>query len=251
MTAVEHLQCHTFHCRKGEVKNTFSYSIDYVLVNVTATMEKPLLFSRNWANVMSLRDCDHGGAPRRGSGLTWVREVLQQFDLSLDGDIILLAQPRMFGHVFNPVSFWFCYTTSNALCVVIAEVSNTFGDRHSYICHHSDLRPIEPRDNLKAKKIFHVSPFQPITGDYTFQFDIGVDDIDIRIDYSTPNGGVLATLRGVRAPMTNRSILAAFLRRPFGSRRVLALIHWQAFKLWCKGARYNERPAPPSREVSR
>lgn len=251
MTAVEHLQGHTFHGRKGAVKNAFRYSIDYVLVNVTAPVHKPLLFSRNRANLMSLRDCDHGGAPRQGTGLTWVRDVLQQFDVQLDGDIILLAQPRVLGHVFNPVSFWLCYTASNALCVVIAEVSNTFGDRHSYICHHPDLRPIGPRDRLKAKKIFHVSPFQPMTGDYTFQFKIGADNIDIQIDYTTQNGGVLATLVGARTPMTNRSILAAFLRRPFGSRRVLALIHWQALKLWWKGARFNVRPPPPSCKVSR
>ena len=250
MTVVEHLQGHTFHGRKGAVKNAFRYSIDYVLVNLTTPMEKPLLFSRNRANLMSLRDCDHGGAPRQGSGLNWVQEVLQQFDFSLDGDIILLAQPRVLGHVFNPVSFWLCYTASNALFVVIAEVSNTFGDRHSYICHHPDMRPITPRDSLKAKKLFHVSPFQPMTGDYTFQFDIGADNIDIRIDYSTLKGGVLATLSGARTPMTNRSILAALLRRPLGSRRVLALIHWQALKLWWKGARFHVRPAPPNRKVS-
>ena len=73
MTVVEHLQGHTFHGRKGAVKNAFRYSIDYVLVNVTAPVHKPLLFSRNRANLMSLHDCDHGGAPRQGTGLTWVR----------------------------------------------------------------------------------------------------------------------------------------------------------------------------------
>ncbi len=62
---------------------------------------------------------------------------------------------------------------------------------------------------------------------------------------------MLATLTGPRRPLTNGAILRACIRRPFGSRRVLALIHWQALKLWWKGARYRNRPAPPGDEVSR
>ena len=157
----------------------------------------------------------------------------------------------MLGHVFNPVSFWLCHNKADQLCAVIAEVSNTFGDRHSYLCHHPDLRPITTKEKINAEKVFHVSPFQPLTGAYTFQFDITADAIDIEIDYTTPSGGVVATLSAERRLMTNRSILGALVRRPFGSRRVLALIHWQALKLWWKGARFNVRPEPPDTEVSR
>ncbi|MBT3932082.1 MAG: DUF1365 family protein, partial [Rhodospirillaceae bacterium] len=70
--------------------------------------------------------------------------------IPLKGKILLLAQPRIFGHVFNPVSFWLCHDDDDALCAVIAEVSNTFGDRHSYLCNHPDLRPITPTDRLLA-----------------------------------------------------------------------------------------------------
>ena len=251
MNTVEHLQGHTFHGRKGAVKNAFRYSIDYVIVNMSALQKKPTLFSLNRPNLMALSDRDHGGPPRAGSGLSWAQKILQEFGLSLEGDVLLLAQPRVLGHVFNPVSFWLCYSASAKLCAVIAEVSNTFGDRHSYICYHPDHRPITRRDTMKAEKIFHVSPFQPMTGDYAFQFDIRPDKIDIRIDYNNKDGGVLATLSGDRTPMSNRSVLRALFRRPFGSRRVLALIHWQALKLWWKGASLNIRPTPPRSEVSR
>ena len=251
MIPVEHLQGHTWHGRKGAIKNAFRYSIDYALVNLTASSSAPLLFSRNRPNLMSLRDCDHGGAPRVGRGLAWAQGVLQTHDLVLEGDICLLAQPRVLGHVFNPVSFWLCHNKADQLCAVIAEVSNTFGDRHSYLCHHPDLRPITTKEKINAEKVFHVSPFQPLTGAYTFQFDITADAIDIEIDYTTPSGGVVATLSAERRLMTNRSILGALVRRPFGSRRVLALIHWQALKLWWKGARFNVRPEPPDTEVSR
>ena len=250
MTPVEHLQGYTWHGRKGAIKNAFQYSIDYALINLSASVSGPILFSHNSPNLMSLRDRDHGGAPRAGRGLLWAQQVLQSHNLGLEGDIFLLAQPRVLGHVFNPVSFWLCHDKSAQLCAVIAEVSNTFGDRHSYLCCHPDLRPITAQETINAEKIFHVSPFQPLTGAYTFRFDITAEAIDIKIDYTTPSGGVIATLRAAREPMTNRSILGALRRRPFGSRRVLALIHWQALKLWWKGARFHVRPEPPNTEVS-
>ncbi|MEO5620490.1 MAG: DUF1365 family protein, partial [Cypionkella sp.] len=75
--------------------------------------------------------------------------------------------------------------------------------------------------------------------------------IGIWIEYQHPGGSLMATLTGRRQRLSNRGILAACLRRPFGSRRVLALIHWQALKLWWKGARFRARPVPPVEEVSR
>jgi uncharacterized protein len=162
-----------------------------------------------------------------------------------------MAQPRVLGHVFNPVSFWLCEGADGSLRAVIAEVTNTFGDRHSYLCAHDDLRPITREDTLGARKLFHVSPFQQIAGGYEFRFDIRPDRVGIWIDYRAGNGGLIATLTGPRKPLTNAAILRACLRRPFGSRRVLGLIHWQALKLWWKGARYNPRPTPPVDEVTR
>ncbi len=167
------------------------------------------------------------------------------------GRIALLAQPRVMGHVFNPVSFWLCWDAAGGLRVVIAEVSNTFGDRHSYLCHRDDRGVIGPSDILTAQKVFHVSPFQPVAGGYTFRFDICADRIGIWIDHTNAEGGIYATLTGPRRPLTNGAILWACLRRPFGSRRVLALIHWQAVKLAIKGARFRRRPLPPVDEVSR
>ena len=182
--------------------------------------------------------------------MAWVNDVLRAHGVELEGDILLLAQPRVLGHVFNPVSFWLCNNATGDICAVISEVTNTFGDRHSYLCHHDDLRPILPTDTLSAQKIFHVSPFQPIEGNYVFRFDIRPDKIGIWIDLQIPGGGVMANLIGPRRPLRTVDILRALLRRPFGSRRVLGLIHWQAFKLWRKGAKYRKRPSPPETEVS-
>ncbi|SHH24582.1 hypothetical protein SAMN05444003_2537 [Cognatiyoonia sediminum] len=250
MNAVEHISGETYHGRRGAVKNAFRYSIDYVLLDAEALVKAPTLFARNKASLMSLQDSDHGGPPKEGKGAQWVRDVLSAHGIHLDGRIELLAQPRVLGHVFNPVSFWLCYD-GYALKAVIAEVTNTFGDRHSYLCAHDDLREITKDETLQAQKLMHVSPFQPIEGGYTFRFDIKATDILIHIDYSRGNGGLVATLKGPRKPLTNRSILEAVVRRPFGSRRVLTLIHWQALKLWFKGATFRSQPVAPSEEVSR
>ena len=253
MQAVEHIPGETFHGRKGAVENAFTYSIDYVLLAPEETQAQPRLFSRNRTNLTALWDHDHGGPSGQGRGAAWAREVLAEHGLEQEtsGRLLLLAQPKVLGHVFNPVSFWLAHDGDGALRAVIAEVTNTFRERHSYLCTRLDLAPIDRRDTLTASKIFYVSPFQKIEGGYQFRFDIRPDAINIVIDYTAGNGGVIATLKGARRPLTDGGILRACLRRPFGSRRVLGLIHWQALKLWGKGARYRVRPKPPIDEVSR
>ncbi len=247
MRGVQHLRGQTFHGRKGGLENQFRYGVDYVLLDPT-DVQAPRLFSHNGANLTSVQDRDHGGATKQGRGVSWAQEVLAAHDLPV-GKILLLTQARVLGHVFNPVSFWLCHNAAGNLCVVIAEVSNTFGERHSYLCHRDDRAPLTRDDTVSATKIFHVSPFQPVAGGYQFRFDIRPDKIGIWIDYSAGAGGLIATLTGNLHPLTPRRILGMALR--FGSRRVVALIFWQALKLRFKGAKYNPLPAPPADEVSR
>ncbi|WGW04164.1 DUF1365 domain-containing protein [Tropicibacter oceani] len=249
-TTVTHIAGHTYHGRKGEVENSFRYSVDYVLLDAEAPLRAPGLFSRNRANLCSVQDRDHGGAPKQGRGAAWAREVLAQHQIRADGPLLLLTQPRLLGHVFNPVSFWLAHDDQQQMVAVIAEVTNTFGDRHSYLCALPGGAPITRHDRITASKVFHVSPFQPIAGGYEFRFDITKDRIGIWIDLTHGDGGVIASLCGERKPLTNRAILWALVRRPFGARRVLGLIHWQALKLWAKGAGYRNRPAPPDHSVS-
>ena len=95
-----------------------------------------------------------------------------------------------------------------------------------------------------------MSPFQPIEGQYEFRFDIRKDKIAIWIDLNYMNGGIKTNLIGNRSKLTNLGIIRSVMSRPLGSRRVLGLIHWQALKLWFKGARYRTRPEPPEVDVS-
>ncbi|MEO8531678.1 MAG: DUF1365 domain-containing protein, partial [Deltaproteobacteria bacterium] len=189
----------------------------------------------------------------QGEGAIWARGVLADNGLAdvTGGKLELLAQPRQFGHVFNPVSFWLCHDKSGDLRAVIAEVTNTYGDRHSYLCARDDHGRITAKDHIEAAKLMHVSPFQPVAGRYQFRFDLSAKAINIRIAY-TPEAGhsMLATLTGKREPLTNRAILWSCLRRPFGARRALALIHWQALKLWKKGAPFRRRPTYDGKGLS-
>ncbi|ANB33007.1 DUF1365 domain-containing protein [Rhodovulum sulfidophilum] len=254
MTAVvEHIRGKTFHQRRGRVAHKLAHTVDYVLFDAEAQeLKAPGWFGRVPGKPMAVLDSDHGGPKGQGRGAAWVREVLKARDLfAIRGKIELMTLPRVLGHEFNPVSFWLCHDTEDQLRAVIAEVNNTFGDRHCYLCCHPDQRPIEPSDILTATKILHVSPFLPIAGGYRFRFDIRPDKVGIWIDYSADaEEGLYATLTGPRRPLSRWSMLKSALRRPFGSRRVLVLIHWHALVLFLKGAKYRARPEPPAEELS-
>lgn len=240
----------TTHTRRGAVRHMFRYEVDYVLIDLDSSTDQTRLFSRNRFNLVSVHDRDHGGPLKSGQGANWAREVFSQNGL-VDPSIriLLLTQPRMWGYVFNPVSFWLAFS-EDSLVAVIAEVSTPFGDRHSYLCHQAKFAPITKDTKIRKPKYLHVSPFQRVEGSYDFRFDIQVDHINIEIVYRNGLEGVAATLSGSRAPMTDAALLRASFRRPLGAMRTTALIHWQALRLKLKGAHYRTRPTPPSSEVS-
>lgn len=245
----EHISGYTTHARRGSIKHTFRYNVDYVLLDPSAPATLAL-FSRNRFNLAQVDDRDHGGPPREGRGLKWAQDTFQAAGLACnDMEILLLTQPKIMGYIFNPVSFWLAYEGTE-LRAVIAEVTNTFGDRHSYLCANTDFAPITAAHKICATKIFHVSPFQDVAGEYQFTFDITTQHISIRIAYKNGTQGVIATLIGDRSPLTNISLIKAVLYRPIGALRTITLIYWQALQLKFKGAAYRPRPKPPEQEVS-
>lgn len=241
----------TYHRRLSAPSNAFDYGVDYLLVDLDDPPGLGLL-STDGLNLFAIFRRDHGGVRHRGRGTAWVREVLRREGWPEEADcrIRLLTQPRFLGFWFCPVSFWLVWSGDD-LRAVIAEVNNTFGDRHSYLCAHPGFAPIAPTDSLDARKVFHVSPFQDVAGVYRFRFEIGGDAVSIHIRHRMEGGGFVATLSGPRRPVTNTALLGSALRRPLGALRVLGLIHWQALRLALKGARYRQRPMPPAHQVSR
>jgi hypothetical protein len=228
----------------------FRHAVDYVLIDPEA-IDGPWLFSRNRWNLASVRDRNHGGPRGAGRGVAWARDILAARGLTASGydRILLLTQPGFMGYVFNPVSFWLV-ARDDALIAVIAEVNNTFGDRHNYFCARPGFAPIRPADRIEAAKVFHVSPFQDVAGTYRFAFDIGAERVSILIGYRNGGEVLFATLAGRRRALTNRSILAACLRCPAGALRTIALIHWQASRLFLKRTLFRPRPEPPTQEVT-
>ena len=241
------------HRRHRPVGNEFRYRTCHVLLDLDELQEldrRVVGFGHNRAAVTSLHDVDHLGPARLPLREKLARWLASQ-DVALpDGPVRLLTGLRVLGYGFNPVSWWFCHHADGRLALVVAEVTNTFGDSYSYLLDDLDVRA-DGTVRARARKVFHVSPFQPIEGGYSFRFDITPERVGIWIEYGRGNGGLIATMTGRRRVLNNRAILWSLLRRPLGSRRVLALIHWQALKLWWRGARYRPRPEPPLDEVTR
>jgi len=240
---LEHVHASTYHARRGALKNAFTYGVDYVLTDFGPA--KPALISRNRFNLWSIWDRRHGGERDRGAGKVWFAELLIARGFPVErAELVLLTQPSFLWFHFNPVSFWIALIDGEP-CAFVAEVNNTFGHRHCYFCSHADFRPITVQDTMVAEKLMHVSPFQKVAGRYLFNFGFDAEDVNIRILYENGDQGVLATLVGKRRAASSGSLAWAALRRPLGSVRVVALIHWQALILFLKKAPFLKRqPAP-------
>jgi DUF1365 family protein len=239
------------HTRRAPVRNSFGYKVDYVLLD--ETLLRPgagtRLFSFGRRNLISLHPGDHGFAGE--GGVDWVRRIAAEAGLSDVAEVSLLTHPRYWGYVFNPVSFWFMTARNGDLSAVLAEVHNTFGDRHCYLCRAAGGGPIRPDSWIEAEKQFHVSPFFEIEGRYRFRFALDDQRVAVWIDYDNGNGGGLHTaLLGKRRPLSDAQLVLALLRRPLGAAKTTALIYWQALKLSLKGVRYRPRPMPPRERIS-
>jgi DUF1365 family protein len=239
------------HRRLRPVVNRFVYPVCFCLLPLSALEASAnRLFSINRFNLLSFHYADHGA--RDGSHpLAWIRSLLAQSGLHADGEIWLQCFPRMLGFVFNPVSFWFCHAADGTLVAVLAEVSNTFGQRHRYLLAHDDSRALAEGETLQAAKTFHVSPFLAVQGHYRFRFySRSVNNAPFwrlaRIEHADAAGDLLHTaLSGQAAALDAAGVLRAALRYPFMTLLIVLRIHWQALKLWCKGAPFFRQPPSP------
>ncbi|MDP2239562.1 MAG: DUF1365 domain-containing protein [Burkholderiales bacterium] len=210
------------------------------------------LFSVNRWNLFSFHDKDHGA--RDGTPLEpWIRALLAQHGLQCaDGDIYLQAFPCVLGYVFNPVSFWLCHDRDGRLRAVLSEVSNTFGEHHNYLIAHPDQRPIGAGDWLKARKVFHVSPFFDVKGHYRFRFADSEEHCCFRIDYHGDDGKLLTTaLSGRPAALNSRALARAVFGYPLMTLGVVLRIHYHALRLWLKRVPYFTKPFPPAEGTTR
>ena len=245
------IQARVMHARLRPTINRFSYHVPYVALGEAALSGGQAgVLSVDRANLFSVWTKDYGAEGL--TGVAFVRDVLQRWQVcEADGEVVLVTIPRMLGFVFNPVSFWLCLDKARALRAVVAEVNNTFGERHFYVCRHPDNRPIEPQDTVAAQKVFHVSPFMPVEGHYQFAFSWTDDGFGARIDLHDGEGLILTTsMAGKREPVSSWRLVTALAGNPLLMFKVLGLIHYQAVRLWAKGVRHFRKPAPPDIQVT-
>ncbi|KAF0813068.1 hypothetical protein IGB42_02468 [Andreprevotia sp. IGB-42] len=251
MSAAELIIGQVMHERLRPVRNHFVYPVFYLRVDLARLAE----LNNRWFGVdhwrpLGIRTADYG--PRDGSDLqAWMRAVLRDAGLPSDGCIQLQTFPRLFGYAFNPVSFWYCHDHEDRLRAVLAEVSNTFGERHSYLLCAGDGGQIDADSLLVCRKVFHVSPFCKVEGEYRFRFrDSGALRF-VSIDYHDADGVLLHTAIGGRsAPFTTDNLRRVLWRQPLLILGVVARIHWQAFRLWRNKVPFHSKPEPPAHALS-
>ena len=234
------------HARLKPMGHRFSYRVMSLLIDLdrldAADRTSPL-FGVNRPALYSFHESDHG--PRDGSPLrahAQARAAEQGVDLA-GGRVLLLCYPRLLGFAFNPLSVYFCHRGDGELALIIYEVRNTFGDLHSYVL------PIKPGEASPAgirqqqDKQFYVSPFIDMTMRYHFRIQPPVDTVRLRILETDRDGPVLAaTFNGRRRALTTAALLRSFVALPLVTLKVIAAIHWEAVRLWAKGARLVPRP---------
>lgn len=236
------------HKRLFPKENAFTYSIYYLALPLSKIDQAPKSFA------LSFQEEDHGH--RDGSGLEyWIRSVLKKHNPALDSiteDIMLVCMPRIFGYVFNPVSFWMCLDKKKNIRAVLCEVNNTFGETHSYLCVQPGLKPISQDDWLEADKIFHVSPFLKREGEYKFRFASKGEKLGMWIDFydAESKKQLITALTGSLSPMSKKTLRKAFWSHPLVTFKAITLIHWQALKLISKGIKHLKKPQQKDKRLS-
>ncbi len=225
--------------------NVFSLLIDLDELNIIQNKIK--VFSYNKFNIISFFDIDHG--PRDGTSIRqWILKNLK--DLGIHDNKIkikLLCYPRIFGYVFNPLSVFFIYDKNSKLISIFYEVKNTFGEQHTYLFKTSDDKTIK---NNCSKK-FHVSPFIEMECNYYFRVLKPSDKMSVIIDQSDNNGKLLyASQDGVAKELNQKNLIISYICHPLMTFKIIAAIHFEAFKLWLKGIKFVKKKFKINNNIS-
>lgn len=244
------------HARLKPRQHAFSYPTFFLMLPLRtlhaqrARGDVPVL-PHNRRGAISFHDRDHGDGS--DNALPWLDALLQREGIAdADGEVWLHCYPRVLGYTFKPVSFWYCHRGDGALRCIVVEVNNTFGERHCYLLD-------APRYGceLRARKVFHVSPFCKVEGGYRFRFmRTGAADAPertvVRIDYDDTEGPLLQTsVSGHLQPVSAHALRRALWQYPAMTLGVIARIHWHALRLWFKRVQFFRKPEPPEAFVTR
>ncbi len=222
------------HKRRGEVRHEFDNRIYQWLVDVD---DLPTM--ARWLRPFStFKASDHIGDPAQS-----IRTNLEAFcagsgiDIS-DHRIAMLANARILGHTFDPLSVFWCIAPTGALTCIVAEVHNTYGERHAYL-----IRP-DDAGQATVDKAFYVSPFFTVEGKYDLQFSLGEHHVGSSVILRQDGKQVFAaTFRGTPRPASTRRLASLLIKMPLMTHRISLLIRIHGVWLWLRRLPVVPRPA--------
>jgi uncharacterized protein len=227
------------HVREQRLRSAFRHRVYMWLVDLDALPVLPR-WLRPFAGFSA---GDHLGDPRRS-----IRQNLDAFlaghDVDLRGGrVLMLTNARVLGYVFNPISVYWCHRRDGALECVVAEVHNTYGQRHCYL-----LRT-DASGRTSTAKDFYVSPFLDVDGHYTMRLPVPGARLALSVSLRQHDRTAFtAVVVGTRRPATTASLVRMLLRRPLVTHRTTALIRRHGIALWLRGLPVVPRPVHEPQE---
>lgn len=233
------------HRREQPVRHAFRHRVYQWLID----LDDPPRLPRILRPLATFDPSDHLGDDGNGAGGD-IKSGLRRFlagegvELGPDARVLMLANARVLGHVFNPLTVFWCFAADTDLPCVVAEVHNTYGERHAYL-----LVPDED-GNVDTDKEFYVSPFNDAHGRYTVAVTLGVDRVRTSVALDRDGERVLtAVASGCPVAAKTRTLLCVFGRHPFMTHKVSLLIRWHGIRLWLARLPVLPRPAHPQEAV--
>jgi hypothetical protein len=228
------------HSRQGPLRNQFRYRANAWLVDLDRLPQLPR--GLRWLARFEARD--HLGEPDQTlrENLT---ALLATHDIDATGcRLLMLSNARALGHAFNPISVHWCRATDGSVRAVIAEVHNTYGDRHAYVLTPDD----DGRVDQVLDKAMYVSPFNPVHGHYRIVVSPPDERVSVSVTLSRDGQPpFVAALHGRR--QSARPVVLAALSTAVASLRVSTLIRWQGVRLYLRGLRVEPRPIHARQEA--
>lgn len=230
------------HVRRSPLRNEFTYRSYTWLVDLDDLPVLPVWL----APFARFLPQDHLGDPDRT-----IRQNIAEFLRSEGrhddgGRVTMLAGGRVLGRVFNPLSLFWCHDRSGALTAVVAEVHNTYGERHCY------LLDVDDRGTARAEKRLYVSPFNAVEGEYEMRVPEPGEKLGVAVVlHRDTHAPFTATMTGRRLPATTATITKMALAVPVAPLRVVVQIRWQGIRLWLRRLPVSPRPRHQHQEAVR
>lgn len=243
------------HCRLEPKLHRFRNHIFmfYLDLDEIDSLAKSLkFFSRNCFNLYQFRDADHLNFSKLNVKEN-LREFLKQKGVTSNiKKVMLLTNLRTLGHLFNPVSFYFCFGDNGEAVCLVPEVGNTFGELKPFFLGPETLR--NGKFQTRMIKYYYISPFMDLDAELDFEVSVPVEDLNIRVnDFKDDKKFFLSTMTGRRHELIDKNLLGFTFRYPFVTLQVISLIHWHAMRLYFKGLSYHRKEDHPElqRDVQR